>query len=233
METRSGLTSRAPTRGSLRGGEASLGLGLALLTSLGALGVAYLLGRGGQVSLPLFLGFTLFQEASLLCIALALARGRGASWEALGLRPPLRRGYMLWAVLAPFAIFGITLLYTLGVQRLGSPDLLPPPTPPVLREAEGVEAILAVGIVVVLAPLAEEVFFRGFLLTALSPRFRRGGALVLSSAFFALLHGQVGLMVPVFFAGLILGALFLQSGSLAVPFTAHALQNALAYAFGR
>ncbi|MFN3974311.1 MAG: lysostaphin resistance A-like protein [Dehalococcoidia bacterium] len=222
-----------PIVGVLRGGEAALGLGLALLTSGGALGVAILLGVRAPSSLPLFLGITIFQEASLLLIALGVARSRGVSWDTLGLRPPLRGGYMGWAVLAPFAIFGFTLLYTLAVQRLGYTHLLPPPTPAALREAQGLEVLLVVGIVVVLAPLAEEVFFRGFLLTGLSHRFTPSGALVVSSALFAVLHGAVGLMVPVFFAGLVLGLLYLRSGSLLVPWMAHALQNALAYAFGR
>lgn len=233
MDSRVLLARSSSAAGALRGGEAVLGLGLALLTSGGALAVAVLMGVNRSSSLPLFLGVTVFQEASLLCIALAVTRGRGVSWSALGLRPPVRGGYMVWAVLAPFAIFGITLLYTLVVQGLGYTHLLPPPTPVVLREAEGLQTLFVVGVVVLLAPLAEEVFFRGFLLTGLSPRFTRPGALVLSSALFAVLHGAVGLMVPVFFAGLILGVLFLRSGSLAVPFTAHALQNALAYAFGR
>ncbi|MCS7207781.1 MAG: CPBP family intramembrane metalloprotease [Dehalococcoidia bacterium] len=105
--------------------------------------------------------------------------------------------------------------------------------PAVLREGEGLFALLTVGVVVLLAPLAEEIFFRGFLLTALTPRFTRGGALVVSSLVFAVLHGAPGLMVPVFFAGLVLGVLFLRSGSLLPPLMAHALQNALAYAFGR
>lgn len=227
------LAHSTPAGGALRGGEAALGLGLALLTSGGALGVAILLGVRGSPSLPLFLGVTFFQEASLLLIALGVARSRGVSWEGLGLRFPSRGGYMGWALVAPFAIFGFTLLYTLAVQRLGYSHLLPPPTPAVLREAQGLQALLAMGTVVALAPLAEEMFFRGFLLTGLSHRFTRPGALVVSSALFAVLHGAVGLMVPVFFAGLVLGLLYLRSGSLLAPWTAHALQNALAYALGR
>jgi ABC-2 type transport system permease protein len=218
-------------RGTLRGGEAALGLGLALLLTAGVVG-ATLVGRAaGVLSPPFILALLLLQEAGHLAIAVGIAWRKGVPWGRMGFRLP--RGGLGWAALAPLLILGFTALYAFAVQGLGYPSLRPPPIPPAIREGEGVYALLMGGTVALLAPLAEEVFFRGFLLTALAHSWPRIGALVFTSAVFALFHGSVALFIPVFFAGMVLGALYLRSGSLLVPLIAHALQNTLVYAVSR
>lgn len=80
---------------------------------------------------------------------------------------------------------------------------------------------------VVLAPLAEELFFRGVLLQML---WRYVGhawlAVLLSGAAFGAIHQQPQDVLPLVTMGVILGYLRLRSGSLAVCVLAHALFNA-------
>jgi membrane protease YdiL (CAAX protease family) len=84
--------------------------------------------------------------------------------------------------------------------------------------------------VVVLAPLAEESFFRGWLQQAIAadlPEGRRHRAIVYGALAFAAVH--VGsLYVPQLVLGLIAGALYVWSGGLLPGMVAHAVHNGLA-----
>jgi CAAX protease family protein len=80
---------------------------------------------------------------------------------------------------------------------------------------------------VVIAPVAEELAFRGYLYGVIKRYFGAVAALLLSGILFALIH----LNLPSFFPLLVLGWVFALayelSGSLLVPMTMHALFNAL------
>jgi uncharacterized protein len=80
---------------------------------------------------------------------------------------------------------------------------------------------------VVIAPVAEELAFRGYLYGVIKRYFGAVPALILSGILFALIH----LNLPSFFPLLVLASVFALayelSGSLLVPMTMHALFNAL------
>ncbi len=84
---------------------------------------------------------------------------------------------------------------------------------------------------IILAPVTEEVLFRGFLLPSWS-RSRLGptGAVAATSAIFAAMHIQYDScgMIAVGLAGCLYGWLRLRSGSLLPPIIAHCMGNAVA-----
>jgi CAAX protease family protein len=87
---------------------------------------------------------------------------------------------------------------------------------------------------VVIAPLWEELVFRGFLLSSFAKsRLGYGGSAVLTSALWAMLH--MGYSVPallsVFIAGLILSWLVWKTGNLWIAIICHGVVNACAVAF--
>lgn len=79
---------------------------------------------------------------------------------------------------------------------------------------------------IVLAPLAEELLFRG----VLYPAVKRAGfprlALWGTSALFALIHFNLATALPLFAFALLLATLYEKSGNLAAPFATHSLFNA-------
>lgn len=87
-------------------------------------------------------------------------------------------------------------------------------------------AALAV-VAVVLAPIAEELLFRGILY----PAIKRGGfprlALWGTSLLFALIHVNAATFVPLLLFALLLALLYERTGNLLAPLTAHALFNIL------
>lgn len=81
---------------------------------------------------------------------------------------------------------------------------------------------------IAIAPMAEEGFYRGYLLPALVSRFGSVAALVLSSALFAVLHGpDLHHVALALVAGWTFGSLFVATGSLVPSLVAHSLYNAL------
>ena len=91
-------------------------------------------------------------------------------------------------------------------------------------------ATAAVLLIVVLAPLAEELFFRGFFFAGLRSRLSLWPAAVVSGAVFGLVHAPTGPTAAIPLAGLGVGLAWLyeKSGSIWPSITAHFLNNSLA-----
>ncbi|MFC3193504.1 CPBP family intramembrane glutamic endopeptidase [Marinicella sediminis] len=82
---------------------------------------------------------------------------------------------------------------------------------------------------VVLAPLVEEVFFRGLLFNTLQVHFRAHWVIALSAGFFALIHPSWPLVVSVFLAGMMYGWLRYRAGSVLPAVLAHFIHNAMTF----
>lgn len=83
------------------------------------------------------------------------------------------------------------------------------------------------GFALFVAPVFEEVFFRGFAYPAIKQRFGMAAGLIIVSAAFALVHFHGPSAVPLFALALGLGLAYELSGSLLAPITMHLLFNAL------
>lgn len=92
----------------------------------------------------------------------------------------------------------------------------------------GVGLALAVVMVAVVAPVAEELAFRGVILSAFGQRWGKWVAIVSSAALFAAYHFTLWLLVPTFVLGLALGWLTWERRSLWPAIILHALYNGTA-----
>jgi membrane protease YdiL (CAAX protease family) len=178
------------------------------------------------------LGLALVQAgafASVLLAAVRLhARDDEPLRETLGLRP-LRPAVPLLAFVAGAALqLPLAELANL-VQRLA-----PVPRELLLRQQRLLDAstpavaLAAFVSFVVVAPLSEELLFRGVLLRGLGVLHGRVVALVASSALFALAHlGAWSALAYALVAGLVLGAVVLRTGSTIASIALHAGVNAV------
>lgn len=90
------------------------------------------------------------------------------------------------------------------------------------------DLVLQILVVAFIPAFCEELFFRGALQQLLQEWFRNAHvAVIVASLIFSLFHGDIYGFVPRFFLGVLLGYLFLQSGSLVVNICAHFFNNAL------
>lgn len=198
-------------------------------------------------------------DAAGIGIAAALSlrkyrRGLGA-W---GLRRtyPLSVGLCLLTLVASLATFPI---YGAIVHALGLEALEPTSNVPDMLVDDRAVLPFAFLLVVIVAPLAEESFFRGFVFNGLrseharravrsspstrglehedagarTPRgmvFRIVGAGFVSSVMWAAIHSQVGLLIPITVVGLLFALLVARTGSLWNAIAVHASFNAIGFA---
>jgi membrane protease YdiL (CAAX protease family) len=143
-------------------------------------------------------------------------------WDALGLRG--FRGAMLGLgcglMILAFSfnlVYGTFLaLFDLRAQV----DLVP-----IFAELSSPWWFLVAGIVV--APVVEELFFRGFVFAGLRGRYGWLKAALASSALFAVIHLQPLAIPPVFIMGFIFAILYQRSGSIWPAILMHLATNAL------
>lgn len=93
------------------------------------------------------------------------------------------------------------------------------------------EYILAFASLVVIAPIAEEVIFRGYLFGKLKKYAAVWVSVLCSAALFAVAHGQWNVALDTFALGIVLASLRVVTGSIWASIALHALKNALAFYF--
>jgi sodium transport system permease protein len=196
--------------------------------ALGLGGHLAFLGRSG-------VGLLAFVAAPTLFMALLLTTRPG---QALGLRPAGRRDFGTAALLAMLMLPPLSELTIYILQRHPSVMELLAQHNPLATELKAltgaggaalpVWTMLKYLLVLALLPaVAEELAFRGFILSGLRRRFQPGMAVVVSSFLFALYHFNVFQFVPAFVLGLVLGTLAVHSGSILPGILFHMLHNGM------
>jgi len=123
----------------------------------------------------------------------------------------------------------IILMFWIGALNWLKVDfLLPPDTAQQVMDKAGGNLIATLILVGIVGPIAEEIFFRGFVLPGLVKRFGVTQSLLLSSLLFGIFHFDPGAIVPTFILGLALGWVYLKTGALWPAIFAHGLHNSLA-----
>ena len=122
-----------------------------------------------------------------------------------------------------------TVIYGVLIDLTDSDILSPPDISPDIV-FPGLAAVFTFQALVVVTPVVEEVFFRGFVFSGLISRLGVGRAMVVSAVVFSFFHLAVGVFIPIFVTGLLLAWLYHRTGSLWPSIVAHAGQNALALA---
>jgi membrane protease YdiL (CAAX protease family) len=146
-----------------------------------------------------------------------------APWSILGLRPfawpavGLGCGLMLLSLL-------FNVVYAAGLAAYGlqiQPDITP------LFAESGLPVLILVGGAII-APIVEEIFFRGFVFGGLRQRWGWPVAALGSSLLFALAHVVPTSFLPILILGLIFSALYQLSGSIWPAILMHMLTNTVA-----
>ncbi|MGD8902093.1 MAG: type II CAAX endopeptidase family protein [Anaerolineae bacterium] len=183
--------------------------------------VSYLIERNAIAVDPGL--FTAITEAGLLVPVWWLVMRRyGVGLDALGLRRfgagslGVGCGLMIMSLLFNAVWASILAIFDLRAQV----DLVP-----IFAELSSPWWLLLAGIVV--APVVEELFFRGFLYAGLAQRYSWRRAAVISSALFALIHLQPLAIPPIFILGYIFAYLYRRSGSIWPAVVMHVATNAL------
>ena len=179
------------------------------------------------------MGAMLMLYLGIVLVLLGMARFAGLDWNRL-LGPTLP--YTEWplaAVAFPLAAtsYGGFWLFW-GPLSFVVPDLVQSYAlegmPDLLSRGDPARLVLDIVAITVVAPVVEEILFRGFLLHRFAARWGTTTGIVVSSALFAVLHVE---LIGHFLFGVAMSALYIRSRSLWLPILAHAVNNAFALAF--
>jgi membrane protease YdiL (CAAX protease family) len=199
-----------------------LGLGFLALWWVVILALS-LFARLSTVSVDPGLWVGLGELVFLLPVWWLTVRKYRVDWRALGLRGfqaamvGLGCGLLVFSFVFNFFYGSVLALFGLRAQV----NLVP-----ILAQLSSPWLLMLAGVVV--APLVEELFFRGFVFAGLRPRYGWPKAAAISSALFALLHLQPLAILPIFLLGYIFAFLYQRSRSLWPAILMHVLMNALA-----
>lgn len=163
---------------------------------------------------------------------LLVGMAAGAAWlfragrAGLGLhRLPLRG---IWeGLIGGVLLAGAVHLYSEVLLRSLSPALYERMVEEVLEQMTSLEAPWPVLLIsaVIIAPIGEELFFRGFVFGGLRSQLRFWPAAIASSTLFAMVHLMPLSFVPLFAVGLVAAWLYERQRSLIGPLVVHAAFN--------
>jgi uncharacterized protein len=209
------------------------GLGGALVGGLviGLVGAVF----GASLSDPppsVNIASTVAQDVAFILAAVFFARlaGRVAPWQ-FGLRPT-RPGPAIGMVALGYVVFLAASAVWVALLNIHDKDELP--------KELGVDtshvALAATAVLVcVIAPVAEEFIFRGYIFPALRNWKGLWPAVVLDGLIFGAIHAgsaPVGYLVPLALFGSVLCLVYVRTGSLYPCIALHALNNSIAFGAG-
>ena len=216
--------------------------GAALALAVSVLGINSVASLGVRRILDLELADTLTALLVAACFAVAYAIPLGVVWlvsvsqgigfaDFVALRRPRAVSTREWlasavtgAVVARAFALAFGVVVTLLSLKLPGMDA----DPLSLFPGGLTSDLVLVAVVVLLAPFAEEVVFRGVLLSSLGARWGTVTAVIASSLVFASVHVNAFLLLPILIASLFFGLLYVRFESLWPAVLCHAVFNGVA-----
>jgi len=189
-------------------------LGVFAVTILTA---SFLQGRGGRLA-ALAPGAALYGLHGLVGLHVVRTEARKlAGWFRID------RRNVSWGVAGGAVLLAFNALYGLGLEALG---IVPPDVREMLRGLLPESALLLWA--AVLAPIVEEMYFRGRLQDVFTAKLGAGWAGLVCSLTFAAIHGIPAFLPAYLVFGYALLFLRRRTGGLAAPILAHLINNAFA-----
>lgn len=176
--------------------------------------------------------FVLFASARLTALVwlYSLMRRRGKGWSDLGLqRFPWLKSSGLITIAAGVFLFASYRIFTLLDQVAPGLDLEQEQEIVFTAASNTPELVLSAVALIVIAPVVEEIIFRGILLPVFIKRFGMIAAAVITSLLFGLVHLQLNVFIVTFVLGLLLAWLYYRTLSLWPAIILHSLKNLVAF----
>jgi uncharacterized protein len=178
--------------------------------------------------------FWVLNVANIVSIALIIAVVLGfykEGFSSLGFTTKKLPKALLYGVVGFVVAFILAGIVSYPIQQQFGVDQ----TQEALSQSATVPGLLPIVFLsgVIIAPIAEEVVFRGYLYKAFRDRFKPSYAIVLSAALFSVIHLELLAAAPLFIIGVVLAYVYEKTGNLMAPITLHVLNNAVAFLFVR
>jgi membrane protease YdiL (CAAX protease family) len=177
-----------------------------------------------QIHLYIFIGTFTLKLLAVAAVWIILRLHRTGFAAGLKLTTPFKKEW-LW-IFPAFFIFSVISRLLAGADPL-SPNL---PVYMFFRESSIIAVIFTLFSIFIVAPVSEEIFFRGFIYPAINKRLGLFWAVLMTSAMFAAVHAPQCREYPyvlfiIFLGGIILTTARALSGSTLLAILLHALYN--------
>ena len=183
-------------------------------------------------SLRVFIGYCSMTIGPLIIIRYQLMNtvsstidGGWLQWKIKPVKEGIYKSISGWLMIMPVVLFIGWLMNEIIGDQGGSNPLLDL----VLSSDELIPLLFLLVTTVILAPVFEELVFRGVLLPVLVSKFGKISGVLLSALIFALAHLSVGELPPLFALGVGLGLMRLSSGRLFPCAVMHSLWNGVTF----
>jgi membrane protease YdiL (CAAX protease family) len=210
-------------------------LGL-LLCIYGGIFLTWMAGRliAGKIELqnPAFMmltTFVTFQGAAVVLVHFFLREHHTGWLEGFGLNIRPAHSLLIGFSVGILALFPMWALQGLSIRLLEWLTFHPQEQQAVevLRQTEGLLARIALGIgTIFIAPVGEELIFRGVLYPGIKKSYGRQVALWSTALLFGAIHTNFTVFVPLTFLAVILASLYEYTGNLLAPIAVHCVFNA-------
>ena len=153
--------------------------------------------------------------------------GRGTSWQEIGFAPLSGRNLIRYGVLGGLLLLSIIVILSFPLLLL-NPDLPPQSYEQMLRTVQdGSQFLLLLIMAAVLAPLSEELFYRGMIYPVLRKYLGPAGGAVLAGILFGLAHYDLWRTIPLAIGGMVLCWIYEKTGSILPAMIAHGVWNGI------
>ncbi|MDQ8179801.1 CPBP family intramembrane glutamic endopeptidase [Pelagicoccus sp. SDUM812005] len=132
-----------------------------------------------------------------------------------------------WLAIAYPVMFGVNAFSRILLDSLGFEQVIQDPIKMVLEGGTALELAIMYSVIVIVAPVCEEVAFRGGIFRFLHQRMPLVASIGLSAFFFALLHANLYSFAPLMTIGVMLAFAYRESGSLISNIVFHSAFNAI------
>jgi membrane protease YdiL (CAAX protease family) len=155
---------------------------------------------------------------------------RGVRWRAaFGLHPSrfpvaVRLGLVAYLGMMP-VMFVYMLLFNILLQTLGQDIGMQDVAKVLAEDGTGISRCYMIFMAIGLAPVAEELFFRGLLLPTIARKWGLSRAILVTSILFAAVHPHLPALVPLFVVSIFLCVAYAYTNSIVVPIVMHMLFN--------
>jgi membrane protease YdiL (CAAX protease family) len=186
------------------------------------LGQPLTIGPGGLV-----LSIVSLDGSLLLVVYFRIVRTGVFSWSQMGLTSNALAERVRQGVLAGIFVIVVSALIEQALSSVGVKQTQAEMFAGIKSATPGqfVGVLLAVAVI---APVCEEIFFRGYVFTAVARQHSVPWAFGISSVLFALAHLNLQALGPILVIGVTFSFIYWRTGSLVPSMVAHAMNNALA-----
>ena len=210
----------------------SIVLGL-LLYLVGQFGVSYISLRefpntaSGTITAATFWLLIVADIVSVALIVALVLSFYKEKLSSLGLTTKKLPEALLYGVVGFIVAFIVVSIVGYPIEQYFGVDL----TQQALSNSATVSGLLPLVLLsgVIIAPIAEEIVFRGYFYKAFRDRFKPWYAIVMSAALFSAIHLEPLAAVQLFVIGVVLAYMYEKTDNLMAPIALHMLNNAVAF----